>query len=54
MVGDEVVLDQAMLRELREIGGRLVFYLLNRRYLDFLLNMGQRIWGKVVRLRKNL
>lgn len=54
VAGDEAVPDQAMLRELREIGGRPVLHPLNRRYPDLPLNTGQRIWGKVVRLRKNL
>ena len=54
VAGDEAVPEAAMLRELREIGGRLVLHPLNRRYPDLALGAGQRIWGRVVRLRKNL
>jgi SOS-response transcriptional repressor LexA len=54
VAGDEAVPEAALLRELREIGGRPVLHPLNRRYPDLPLATGQRIWGRVVRLRKNL
>lgn len=54
VAGDETVPENAMLRELRELGGRPILHPLNRRYPDLALGTGQRIWGRVVRLRKNL
>jgi SOS-response transcriptional repressor LexA len=54
VAGDEAVPEAALLRELREIGGRPVLHPLNRRYPDLPLDTGQRIWGRVMRLRKNL
>ena len=54
VAGDEAVPENAMLRELRALGGRPVLHPLNRRYPDLPLDTGQRIWGRVVRLRKNL
>ncbi|MEX5216808.1 MAG: LexA family protein [Nitrospiraceae bacterium] len=54
VAGDEAAPEAALLRELREIGGRPVLHPLNRRYPDLPLATGQRIWGRVVRLRKNL
>ena len=44
----------ALLRELKEIGGQTILHPLNRRYADLPLTKQQRIWGRVVRLRKNL
>jgi SOS-response transcriptional repressor LexA len=54
VAGDEAVPEKALLRELRDLGGRPVLHPLNRRYPDLPLTTGQRIWGRVVRLRKNL
>lgn len=54
VAGDEAVPENAMLRELRALGGRPVLHPLNRQYPDLPLTTGQRIWGRVVRLRKNL
>jgi SOS-response transcriptional repressor LexA len=44
----------ALLRQLKEIGGQFILHPLNRRYGDMQLTQQQRIWGRVVRLRKNL
>lgn len=44
----------ALLRQLKEIGGQAILHPLNRRYEDLPLTTQQRIWGRVVRLRKNL
>jgi SOS-response transcriptional repressor LexA len=44
----------ALLRQLREIGGQAILHPLNRRYEDLLLTKHHRIWGRIVRLRKNL
>jgi len=46
--------DSAMLRELNMIGEQYVLHPLNRRYKDMPLRNDYSIWGKVVRLRKNL
>lgn len=54
IAGDEASPEKALLRELRDLGGRPVLHPLNRRYADLPLMTGQRIWGRVVRLRKNL
>jgi SOS-response transcriptional repressor LexA len=54
VAGDEAAPEAALLRELKEIGGRPVLHPLNRRYPDLVLTPGQKIWGRVVRLRKNL
>jgi SOS-response transcriptional repressor LexA len=54
IAGDEADPEKALLRELRDLGGRPVLHPLNRRYPDLPLMTGQRIWGRVVRLRKNL
>ncbi len=43
-----------LLRELKEIGGQTILHPLNRRYEDIPVTKHQRIWGRVVRLRKNL
>jgi SOS-response transcriptional repressor LexA len=44
----------ALLRQLKEIDGQSILHPLNRRYEDFPVAKQQRIWGRVVRLRKNL
>ena len=44
----------ALLRQLNVIGGQAVLHALNGRYEDLPLTKGHRIWGRVVRLRKNL
>ena len=44
----------ALLRQLKEIGGQTILHPLNRRYEDIPVTKHQRIWGRVVRLRKNL
>jgi SOS-response transcriptional repressor LexA len=41
-------------RQLKEIGGQAILHPLNRRYEDLPVTKQQRIWGRVVRLRKNL
>jgi hypothetical protein len=46
--------DGALLRQLKEIGGQAILHPLNRRYEDLPVTKDQRIWGRVVRLRKNL
>jgi len=44
----------ALLRKVKEIGGQAILHPLNRRYEDLPVTKDQRIWGRVVRLRKNL
>ena len=44
----------ALLRQLKNVGGEAVLHPLNRRYDDLPLSLRHRIWGRVVRLRKNL
>jgi len=44
----------ALLRQLNVIGDQAVLHALNRRYEDLPLTKWHRIWGRVVRLRKNL
>lgn len=44
----------ALLRQLKDIGGQSILHPLNRRYEDLPMTNQQRIWGRVVRLRKNL
>jgi hypothetical protein len=44
----------ALLRQLKDIGGQTVLHALNRRYEDVPLSKAHRIWGRVIRLRKNL
>jgi SOS-response transcriptional repressor LexA len=46
--------EEALLRQLNEIGGQAILHPLNRRYADLPVTKEQRIWGRVVRLRKNL
>jgi SOS-response transcriptional repressor LexA len=43
-----------LLRQLKKIGGQFVLHPLNRRYEDLPVTKRQRIWGRVMRLRKNL
>jgi hypothetical protein len=43
-----------LFRQLKEIGGQAILHPLNRRYEDLPVTKQQRIWGRVVRLRKNL
>jgi hypothetical protein len=47
-------LEGALLRQLKEIGGQAILHPLNRQYEDLPVTKDQRIWGRVVRLRKNL
>ena len=47
-------LEGGLLRQLKEIGGQVILHPLNRRYEDLPVTTQQRIWGRVVRLRKNL
>jgi SOS-response transcriptional repressor LexA len=44
----------ALLRQLKDIGGQAILHPLNRRYEDLPVTKDQRIWGRVVRMRKNL
>lgn len=46
--------DGVCLRQLKKIGGQAVLHPLNRRYADLPVTKQQHIWGRVVRLRKNL
>jgi len=59
--GDYVVVESeaggpegALVRQLKEIGGQAILHPLNRRYEDLPKAKHQRIWLRVVRLRKNL
>jgi SOS-response transcriptional repressor LexA len=45
---------EALLRQLKDIGGQAILHALNRRYADLPLTKQQRIWGRVIRLRKNV
>lgn len=44
----------ALLRQLKDIAGQAFLRALNRRYEDLALTSRHRIWGRVVRLRKNV
>ena len=44
----------ALLRQVKDIGGQAILHPLNRRYEDLPVTKDQRIWGRIVRLRKNL
>ena len=44
----------ALLRQLKDIGGQAILHPLNRQYQDLPVTKQQRIWGRVVRMRKNL
>jgi len=46
--------DKTLLRQVKEIGGQTILHPLNRRYEDLPMTKQQRIWGRVVRLRKNV
>jgi transcriptional regulator with XRE-family HTH domain len=46
--------EESLLRQLKGIGGQMILHPLNRRYEDLPLMKHQRVWGRVVRLRKNL
>lgn len=54
VAGPRLTPEQAVLRELRMIGDQHVLHPLNRRRKDTLLTHDHVLWGKVVRLRKNL
>lgn len=43
-----------LLRQVKSIGSQCMLHPLNRKYEDLLLTKQDRVWGKVVRLRKNL
>ncbi len=43
-----------LLRQFKKIDRQAILHPLNRRYEDFPMTKHQRIWGRVVRLRKNL
>jgi SOS-response transcriptional repressor LexA len=45
---------EALIRQLKQIGGQAILHPLNRRYEDLPMTKQQRIWGRVVRLRKNV
>ena len=45
---------KVLLRQLNIIGGQAVLHALNGRYEDLPLSNRHRMWGRVVRLRKNL
>ena len=44
----------ALLRQVKEIGRQVILHPLNRGYEDLPVTNDQHIWGRVVRLRKNL
>ncbi len=46
--------DGALLRQLKEVDGQAILHPLNRLYEDTFVMKHQRVWGRVVRLRKNL
>ena len=46
--------ERILLRQLKKIGGQVSLHPLNRQYRDLPVTKHQRIWGRVVRLRKNL
>lgn len=59
--GDYVIAHQAtgpretiLLRQVKPIGSQCMLHPLNRRYEDLPLTTQEEVWGKVVRLRKNL
>ncbi len=47
-------LEGTLLRQLKNIGGQFILHPLNRQYEDLPVTKQQRIWGRAVRLRKNL
>jgi SOS-response transcriptional repressor LexA len=44
----------SLLRQFKKIGGQPILHPLNRQYEDLPMAKHQRIWGRVVRMRKNL
>ena len=46
--------EETLLRQLKEIDGQAILHPLNPQYRDLPMTKQQRIWGRVVRLRKNL
>lgn len=54
VAGPRLTPELAVLRELRMIGEQYVLHPLNRRRKDTLLTHDHVLWGRVVRLRKNL
>jgi SOS-response transcriptional repressor LexA len=46
--------EEALLRQLLNIDGQAILHPLNRTYKDLPMTTQQRIWGRVVRLRKNV
>lgn len=54
VAGPRLTPEQAVLRELRMIGDHYVLHPLNRRRKDLLMTDDHCLWGKVIRLRKNL
>jgi SOS-response transcriptional repressor LexA len=46
--------DVILLRQVKRIGRRCMLHPLNRKYDDLPLTKPEAVWGKVVRLRKNL
>ena len=54
VAGPRLTPEQAVLRELRTIGDQYLLHPLNRRRKDLLLTHDHCLWGKVIRLRKNL
>ena len=45
---------KAMLRQLKKLGSQYILHPLSRKYVDLPLTKHQRVYGRVVRLRKNL
>lgn len=45
---------EVLIRQLKEIAGEAVLHPLNRTYEDIPVTKQQRIWGRVMRLRKNI
>jgi SOS-response transcriptional repressor LexA len=54
VAGPSLTPEQATLRELRMIGNHYVLHPLNRQRKDLVMTDDQCLWGKVIRLRKNL
>ena len=46
--------DTILLRQVKRIGRRCMLHPLNRKYDDLPLTKPEAVWGKVVRLRRNL
>ena len=47
-------LETMLLRQVKPIGSQCMLHPLNRKYEDLPVTTGDEVWGKVVRLRKNL